>query len=305
MKRASGAARKLLRRALPPALARWIEQFAASFPSQESALSLAGGLAAIALDLRAAYLRSGSEVRELVWSLHKILHGEPTSPSAGEFYDFEASLRAALSSEPKSDASALRSLLFKWIDAATERLTMSRYHGRDHHRRHAAILIAGPWAWLAAREAEQVPSANEASAMLGFSELMLDLWDQLDAEAQAAIGRNRIARAESNEFGGFYGMAAASDPPSPEEIDKRLADLDGAFAGFIVAALPSEARALGSTIIEETRSSLAERIRKGAWPSDFQIPKIASGSSARPWWKKLLGSSSLLCALVSWWLIRT
>ena len=90
MNRASRDARRLLRRTAPPALAQWIEQFAETLPWPEGPRSLFGVLAAIAVDLGAAYAASGSEVRDLVWSLHKVIRGEPTSRFRGQFSEFEA-----------------------------------------------------------------------------------------------------------------------------------------------------------------------------------------------------------------------
>ncbi|MCH8333572.1 hypothetical protein IIC65_06525 [Candidatus Sumerlaeota bacterium] len=71
--RAARSGRRLLHRALPAALFPWLESLALESDSPDEVWATAGALGAIGLALEKAYHESGSEVRELIWALHRLL----------------------------------------------------------------------------------------------------------------------------------------------------------------------------------------------------------------------------------------
>lgn len=236
-----GPAMSALRRGLPQAAQSWLAGDDIDHPPD--VVISAGFFAEIGLALNEAYSRTGEELRDLIWALHRFLK-DSSAPAPTALEPYAAWHRLWIGVEDQWR----RAVIHNWIDAANERLTMQAYHRADQRRRHALALIAGPMAMLGVCPRESAADPRGEVACL--AELVLRFFDLLDAERQAAIGRNRIAAPRADGFGGFYALAAEARPPSAEDIVAAalaLADDIERFdpAGQVGYLQPLAARARG------------------------------------------------------------
>lgn len=292
-KRAARAGRRMLARALPPGISGWIDRLAGSHDTPDEVYAWVGALAAIATGLEQAFLTSGTEVRDQILGLHSMLFSSETgreTEGAEAFEPFLPWLKARL--EGSTGSPPVRVVLMQWIDVASERLTLRRYHRPDLPAHHAHTLIVlpaetigidlTPGGALESSRGEHPPThASEiALAVLRFVDL-------LDAERLAAQGKKRISAPDSEEFGGFYGISESVQPPTQFELQSELKSLRDRTTELLEKpGLPSALQA----ILEDMRRALEERERHGQWPEAFRWRSPAERRRPTPLLKRLFGS---------------
>lgn len=299
LRRAAKAARRVLGRSLPPAFVRWIDRLAEGHESPDEVLACAGALAALALELDRTFNQAGSEVRDLILRLHDFL-GAPSDASAPgpavlpplpfpEFEAFAPWLRRRLSLPPSAPPAGLapRLVFLQWIDVASERLTLRRYHRPDLPSHHASTLIARPVLMLGVADPE--PTAAGASPHHGPIEeialIVLRFVDLLDAERLGAQGKNRAAGYAPADMGGFYGVSENVQPPTREILDALHRDLRA--ASLTLAEKPG-AHVTFQKILRDIAAAVSRRIESGEWPSDYRW-KSPEARQSPPLWRRLLG----------------
>lgn len=291
--RAARAGRRALALSLPPAFLRWIDRLAGEHDSPEEVLALAGALAAIALEFEQSFARAGTEVRDLILRLHDFLAQADASanvpavappPFAG-FEPFVPWLRARLVAPAPGHPPRL--VILQWIDVASERLTLRRYHRPDLPAHHAAVLIARPVRMLGfAAAAPTNPDALPRRDPLDEVALvLLRFIDLLDAERLGGQGKNRAPGYHPADIGGFYGISENVQPPSRETLDALQRDLRAAALSMADALEGSPAL---HTPLREIASALTQKIQSGDWPADLRW-KSPVDRRPRPLWRRLLG----------------
>lgn len=272
-KQAARAGRRMLERALPPGFVRWVDRIAESQDAPEEVHAWAGSLAAIATDLEQAFLESGTEVRDRILGLHAMLSGGEVSREAlpgRELEPFLPWLIPYLESSP--DSPSPRIVLMQWIDVASERLTLRRYHRPDLPAHHARTLIVVPARTLgiplappedeksAARESGATRETEIALALLRFVDL-------LDAGRLSAQGKNRISAPDTGEFGGFYGVSENVQPPSTRELEAEMAELQQDLAQLLeISGLAPAVQVM----LEDMKRALRGREERGSWPTEYR-----------------------------------
>ena len=179
--------------------------------------------------------------------------------------------------EPGEKENPVRSMLFQWVEVANERLTMQRYHRRDHRARHARVLIAAPL---------EVAGAIVADKATDFAELLLRFYDHLDAKCQADLGRNRIEEPTDESLGGLYSMGAGPAPPSEKAIQDSLGQLNDDLGAFRGRDLPTTLQTLAERASKEMRHAIEERLRSGAWPLQYRLATAEQRRAPPPWWRR-------------------
>ncbi len=295
-KRAAQAGRKIVSKHLPPGLARWIDHLATRSASPEEFHAWAGTLASIATALEKAFQHSGAEVRDLILRLHQFLSDPPLSrtsssapPPCEELAPFIAWLESRL-----SDSSAhppARIVLLQWIDIASERLTLRRYHREDLPAHHAKTLLLAPLRYLGGivhapdSRATGNEESREREAELAL--VFLRFVDVLDAERLGQQGKNRVSPPDAMEFGGFYGISENVQPPSSEELEHWTRDLRER-AGTLKQSLNENSPF--EPLLTEMETVITARLDRGSWPRDFRSKRTAKHGPKPSFWKRLLGS---------------
>jgi hypothetical protein len=266
-------ARRRIGKAAPAPLRRaLIEIHSANDPAAADALHV---MAAVGLCFWRAYAaaaqRSGRDVVRTTFALHAALgHAAAASTLDPAARDELAPLQPWLDGLAES-RDPLRATLMQWIDAFCERLTLHRYVGRGHRRRHARILIADPirrlWRLPGAADDDDDPLARHA-------ELALRYWDLLWAERLADFGWNRLRIESGAELGGTYGLGDQIQPPAAEEIRAAAEQL----ASELQIAPPVAAVAGVSVLRDQMQAALSSYLRANRWnDSDRPDPPHPSG----------------------------
>lgn len=321
LRRAARAGRRAVRRGLAPGMAGWIERFASAQSQPESAWALAGILAASALALEEAFSHSGVEVQAIIWRLHEMLgagraaamastqtaqsaqigkSGRPDSSGADPFDDFAPWIESQVGGQGAAvgDPDSFEALITRWIDVASERLTLRRYHRADLRRRHAAVLIAAPIEAILALDestgtAQEETTAEELDApreeIISFAEALLAVWDLVEAERLAPVGVNRLAPADSAGFGGFYAMAEEMESVGEDEIERRVGEFAESLEALSAGGLPRPLQPHAEAVIDDIKSELARRASEGRWSRAFE-PKSPEMRRRDPGlWEKIKG----------------
>lgn len=282
LRRAAKAGRKELRRVLPPALFELLDR-APEDSFRERAFAFGGSLATIAVTLESAYRISGAGVRDAIWALHAFIR-EDDAPAIPQLEPYSEWLRAELRRDNES-ARKLQSIVFRWIDVASERLTMRRYHRADHLRGHAATLIAAPVQWLLESVAGHVVQQGRDD-LAAISELILRYWDFADSERQLAAGHNRIVRRENEQIGGFYGVAESFQTPATEEIAESMRQLANDALDMqkqVLSPASAALNAIYSSLPGAIARAVEARESRGKWPKAWEIPPRKTESSVAGW----------------------
>ena len=270
---------------LPPGFFRWLELVGDGLGSRVELFAVAGSLASIAAGLEKAYLKAGSDVRDLVLALHKIIRypERPATESVAGLKAYDPWFRARLAPN-ETDSSDVQSVYFQWIDAATERLTLKAYQGPDHQTRHARVLIARPLSLIDFEGRDSL-----AEAVLPLAEFVLRFWDLVDADRQTAMGRNRICDAEHGRLGASYAMAGDVELPTGESYSAALRRLVADSSAFQTTEMPLTLRPAAERIIAELCGGVEQRLNGGEWPADFQIAGPDERQAPRGRWRRLFG----------------
>lgn len=288
-RRAARTGRALLRRGLQPGLHAWIEALARAHEDPDRVFAWGGALAAIALELERAYGRAGSEVRDLILQLHRAIDATGAPPSLfayPELADFLPWITGLPASGPDRAWLQTRRTLLSWIDVASERLTMRRYHRPDHPLHHARALIVQPLVQLGLDPGGEGATAHHgAEAWDPFALTLLRFLDLLDSERQGALGRNRVAGSLPAQMGGFYGVSENVQPPERNAVDQLTRELLQAVGSLAAAPLPSP---LVGVILKDMNAALETRLRRGDWPQAFR--PLSPEQRRRPpsMWRRLL-----------------
>lgn len=315
LRRAARAGKRAVRRGLAPGMAEWIERFASAQSHPDNVWALAGILAASALALEKAFSHSGVKVQAIIWRLHELLGAGRASaaqardsgrsdPSAADpFEDFAPWIESQIGNSGKavSDPDSFEAMITRWIDVASERLTLRRYHRADLRRRHAAVLIAAPIEAIlvlndSTESAQEETTAEESNALreeiISFAETLLALWDLTEAERLAPIGVNRLAPAEAGGFGGFYAMAEEMESLDAAEIDRRVDEFAESLESFSAAGLPRSLQPHADAVIDEIKSECAQRAGEGRWSRGFEPKPPEMRHSVPGLWEKIKGKFS-------------
>lgn len=279
----------MLRRGLQPGIYAWIEALAREHEDPDRVFAWCGALAAIALGLERAYGRAGSEVRDLILQLHRAIDATGAPPPPSEFpeiADFMPWFSGLLASVPDRPRLQTQRTVLSWIDVASERLTMRRYHRPDHPLHHARVLIVQPLVQLGLEPGGKGASSERGhEAWDAFALALLRFLDLMDSERQGAMGRNRVAGYLPAQMGGFYGVSENVQPPEREVVDQLARDLLQTVGTLAGRPLPSP---LVGVILRDMNEALETRLRKGAWPQEFR--PLSPEQRRRPpsLWRRLL-----------------
>jgi hypothetical protein len=293
-KRAARAGRKTVSASLPPGLARWIVHLAEHDASPEDFMAWAGALAAIATALERSFQNSGSEVRDLILRLHEQLSGRsipPGSAPSPELAPFLPWMKTRL--EETSDPVSPRIVLMQWIDTASERLTLRRYHRPDLPAHHARTLLLAPVRHLGSGILSKPANADERQLISPEQDtderdkelalVFLRFVDLLDADRLGIQGKNRILPPDAMEFGGFYGISENVQPPDDEELKRWTRELR--------AKVRQLTESMGSgtpfqPLLREMESVLDTRLRTKSWPRSFLRKSVTERDRSRPFWRR-------------------
>lgn len=227
-------------------------------------------MAAISLDLERAYARAGSDVRDSVFRLHEFVRAPEPDPARAAFGEF-ATFAPWLAERLAEDAAGgrWRGATFRWIEVASERLTMRAYHRADQFDRHARVLVADPCALAGVH----VP-LDAARAVLRFADLQR-------ADEHFAAGRDRLRPPEANDgFGGTYAYVDEAIPRGPSGVVESASRLAGDLEGVL-------APIAGADIAREMAAATRARAESGAWPKNAAPPaperRISEGGAQLRW----------------------
>ncbi|GEM_PF-4262676 len=282
LRRAAAGGRRLLRRVAPPAVRQWLDALARQSALPASVEALGGFLAAMGIELHRAFRRSGADVRTLILNLHRLVltaEADPVAlpPAMRPFVPWVT--KHLLASREGSNAG--RTILFRWIEAMSERLTLQRYSRLDHRTQQARALLVGPIELLG------LSGGASESSLANWADLMLGFFDHLEAPNQARWGRDRLTNPAGEQlFGGFFSLSETVAPPDAAAMERSLDRLHEAMVAFAAdeasRGLPPALATLSAEAIEAVRFRRAT----GRWPSRFSAPAEGLGL-VRRWWRRL------------------